>query len=70
MQVEAYLQRRYPGPMRSFQDRLVGGNIGKGLPLLIFGVFCVIAGLLIFLLPETVGKELPGTIEDGIAFGR
>ena len=48
----------------------MGGNIGKALPLLVFGVFCVIAGLLIFLLPETAGKELPGTIQDGIEFGR
>ena len=52
------------------QDRLVGGSIGKALPLLVFGVICVIAGLLIFLLPETAGKELPGTIQDGIQFGR
>ena len=48
----------------------MGGKIGKALPLLVFGALCVVAGLLLFLLPETVGRELPGTIQDGINFGK
>ena len=53
-----------------FQDRLVGGKIGKALPLTVFGAVCVFAGLLLFILPETAGRELPGTIQDGIEFGK
>jgi OCT family organic cation transporter-like MFS transporter 4/5 len=34
------------------------------LPLLIFGVFAFIAGILAMLLPETLGRKLPDSIED------
>ncbi|KAG5668819.1 hypothetical protein PVAND_016742 [Polypedilum vanderplanki] len=34
------------------------------LPLLIFGVFAFLSGLLAFLLPETLGKKLPDTISE------
>ena len=47
----------------------MGGNFGKALPLLVFGCASVIAGILALLLPETMKKELPETIEDGIRFG-
>ena len=48
----------------------MGGNFGKALPLLVFGCFSVTAGLSALLLPETLRKELPETIQDGIQFGR
>ena len=48
----------------------MGGKIGKTLPLTVFGAMCVFAGLLLFILPETAGRELPGTIQDGIEFGK
>ena len=48
----------------------MGGKIGKSLPLIVFGALCVFAGFLLFLLPETAGRELPGTIQDGIDFGK
>ncbi|XP_070559896.1 organic cation transporter protein-like isoform X2 [Ptychodera flava] len=40
------------------------------LPQCIFGIMPLIAGFLALLLPETRGKKLPETIEDGEAFGR
>ncbi|XP_069140758.1 organic cation transporter protein-like [Argopecten irradians] len=49
---------------------LVGGKFGKALPLVIFGAFSVSAGLMCLLLPETLHKKLPETIEDGINFNR
>ncbi|KAL7644054.1 UNVERIFIED_CONTAM: hypothetical protein RMT77_004866 [Armadillidium vulgare] len=42
----------------------------RPLPLLIFGVLSFISGLLIFLLPETLGYDLPQTLEECENFGR
>jgi len=40
------------------------GKTSPGLPLLIFGVPCLVCGCLMFLLPETRGTILPDTIDD------
>nr|CAD7456248.1 unnamed protein product [Timema tahoe] len=40
------------------------------LPLLIFGVLALTAGLFSLLLPETLDKKLPDTIEEGENFGK
>jgi len=47
------------------QAVLVEGDVGKAIPLTLFGVAMFISGLLTtFILPETLGKELPEAIED------
>ena len=40
------------------------------VPMVIFGVCAVLAGLLTLLLPETFGQKLPETIEETENFGR
>ncbi|OWF45915.1 Organic cation transporter protein [Mizuhopecten yessoensis] len=47
----------------------IGGSTGKAFPLAVFGSLSILAGLLSLHLPETMGQELPETIEDGIQFG-
>ncbi|XP_068200657.1 solute carrier family 22 member 21-like [Palaemon carinicauda] len=42
----------------------------KPLPLLIFGALSIISGMLIVLLPETVGSELPQTLQESEDFGK
>ncbi|KAG8232378.1 hypothetical protein J437_LFUL012778 [Ladona fulva] len=42
----------------------------KPLPYLIFGAAALTGGLMILLLPETLNKRLPETIEDGENFGK
>ncbi|XP_042209976.1 organic cation transporter protein-like isoform X3 [Homarus americanus] len=44
-------------------------NTYKPLPLFIFGVLSIISGCLIVLLPETVGCELPQTLQESEMFG-
>jgi OCT family organic cation transporter-like MFS transporter 4/5 len=45
------------------------GDFWKPLPLLIFGAASLTAGFLALLIPETFGKRLPETMEDGENFG-
>ena len=40
----------------------------RPLPLIIYGIMAFIGGMLTLLLPETLNKELPETIEDGEKF--
>ena len=47
---------------------LVPGTTGKAIPLTLFGVVTFVAGLLTLILPETLGKKLPETIEDAENF--
>lgn len=39
------------------------------IPSLIFAIIALLSGFLVMFLPETLGKEMPNTIEDGENFG-
>ncbi|KAK3593124.1 hypothetical protein CHS0354_018252 [Potamilus streckersoni] len=56
-------------PYIAKSGELIGGKYGKAHPLVIFGVMGVVAGLLCLLLPETMNKKLPETMEDSERFG-
>ncbi|CAL4132128.1 unnamed protein product [Meganyctiphanes norvegica] len=45
------------------------GHIYKPLPLLVFGFLSILSGCLIVLLPETMGCELPQTLQESEDFG-
>ncbi|XP_078324705.1 organic cation transporter protein-like isoform X3 [Crassostrea virginica] len=47
---------------------IVDGRFEQALPFVVFGVSSVLAGLLSLILPETLGANLPETIEDGKNF--
>jgi len=46
------------------------GLLSLEAPIVIYGVTCLVAGLLVALLPETKDRILPDTIEEGELFGR
>ena len=45
-------------------------SYGTWIPLIIFGANALLSGLLILLLPDTLGKELPETIKDALTLGK
>ncbi|XP_033741750.1 uncharacterized protein LOC117328333 [Pecten maximus] len=51
-------------------SQVVEGNLGRAVPLLIFGTASVVAGIMSLWLPETKNSELSETLEDGKRFGR
>ncbi|XP_052811967.1 organic cation transporter protein-like [Mya arenaria] len=48
----------------------LGGIWGEAFPLVVFGALAFLTGILSLALPETLGKNLPETVEDGERFGR
>ncbi|WAR09240.1 LOW QUALITY PROTEIN: ORCT-like protein, partial [Mya arenaria] len=51
-------------------NKVVHGDFGRALPLVVFGGASVAAGLLALFLPETLNRLLPETIEDAENFGK
>ncbi|XP_071956980.1 organic cation transporter protein-like [Antedon mediterranea] len=49
---------------------LEAGKLWEPLPLIIFSLMSISAGLLALLLPETLNKDLPETMEEGEQFGK
>ncbi|XP_061167471.1 organic cation transporter protein-like isoform X1 [Saccostrea echinata] len=47
----------------------IGGDFGKAFPLVVFGAVSILAGCLALVLPETLHRKLPETIEDAKIFG-
>lgn len=45
------------------------GTLNSSLPLWILGFVGIFGGLLALFLPETLGKDLPQTLDDGNRFG-
>ncbi|XP_062619367.1 organic cation transporter protein-like [Saccostrea cucullata] len=48
--------------------QIIEGDVGRVLPMAVFGSSAVIVGLMSMILPETLNRKLPETIEDTIAF--
>ena len=46
------------------------GDLWEPLPFVLFGILAIAGGLVALILPETLGKNLPETIEEGEQFGR
>lgn len=44
----------------------LGDSTGPIVPLAIFGVNAFVSGLLILFLPETLGRELPSTVQEAL----
>ncbi|XP_041356318.1 organic cation transporter protein-like [Gigantopelta aegis] len=57
-------------PYIAYAGEITGGDFGRALPLLVFGSVTLAAGLLALVLPETLNKDLPETIEEAEHFGR
>ena len=75
--VFVYAAELLPTPLRSAGMGLcslsarIGGVVAPmvvllpgSLPMMIFGTAALMAGLLILILPETLGKPLPGKVDD------
>ncbi|XP_069134928.1 organic cation transporter protein-like [Argopecten irradians] len=51
-------------------SKVIEGNFGRAVPLVVFGAASVVAGIMSLWLPETNNKHLPESLEDGRRFGR
>lgn len=55
-------------PYIAIINEVVGGDLGVAMPLVVFGLFAFVAGLLALTLPETKGRHLPESIKDSIKY--
>ncbi|XP_060072913.1 organic cation transporter protein-like [Ylistrum balloti] len=51
-------------------NKVIDGNLGRAVPLVVFGTMSVGAGILSLWLPETNKRDLPETLEDSKRFGQ
>lgn len=49
-------------------NEVIGGDLGVAMPLVVFGLFAFVSGLLALALPETKGRHLPESIKDSIQY--
>ena len=52
------------------QATLILGDIAKAVPLIIFGGAAMLGAILSLILPETLNRKLPDTIEEAQKFDR
>ncbi|XP_060072921.1 organic cation transporter protein-like isoform X4 [Ylistrum balloti] len=51
-------------------NKVIDGDLGRAVPLVVFGTMSVVAGILSLWLPETNKKDLPETLGDSKRFGQ
>ncbi|XP_021380019.1 organic cation transporter protein-like isoform X2 [Mizuhopecten yessoensis] len=51
-------------------SKVIDGNLGRAVPLVVFGAASVVAGIMSLWLPETNNRDLPESLEDGRRFGK
>ncbi|TRY62217.1 hypothetical protein TCAL_03184 [Tigriopus californicus] len=49
---------------------IFGRELGRDIPLVVFGVLSLIGSVLVLFLPETKNKKLPDSLEEGEEFGK
>lgn len=64
----ASMVARIGGILAPFVNMLA--DVWKPFPLIIFGSLALVGGLVSLLLPETLNKKLPETVEEGELFGK
>ena len=52
------------------QSTTVDGDASTVVPLLVFGLSSIVAGLLLLTLPETLHRRLPDTVADAVQLFR
>ena len=49
---------------------LLADIVSQELPLIIFASFSLVGGIMVLMLPETLGRKLPETLEEGERIGK
>ena len=64
----------YLGDLKSsdfpFQASLIEGDIAQAVPLIIFGAAAFVSAVLSFILPETLKRKLPDTVDEAVHFDK